>query len=185
MWDWRKEQLWHGVCAACRDWVVENHDDNYDGCVCLENHLGRRNHTWPVNSGGRLIDHMCHEHDFQYWVDICQDANAELQWRMRHERVPWRKRNTGGHGWTRPKGKRVGARGVLRERTTPAQRRADTQVIHPYLQPLAVPICFCGQKIHARGHQRLGVPHRLSPLNQPLTMRARSCVGCNGFKRNW
>lgn len=114
MWDWRMEKLWHGVCRACRDWVVKNHEDGYNGCECEQRHFGRRFHTWPLNSGEALIDHMCHEHDFQYFVNICLDANRELWWRRTQGRISRKKRNTGGHGWTRPKGKRVGARGVLR-----------------------------------------------------------------------
>ena len=185
MWNWRMEKLWHGVCAACRDWVVANHEAGYDGCECHENHFGQRSHTWPINSGGALIDHMCHEHDFQYFVNICLDANRELWWRGKHGRVPRRKRKAGGHGWTRPKGKRVGARGVLKERLTPARRRADTQEVHDHFQPAVVPTCYCGEEIDARGHARGGIPHRLSSNGEPLTMRVRSCVGCNNFRRRW
>ena len=186
MWDWRKEKLWHGVCTACRDWVVENHAAGYDGCVCERNHFGPQLlYPWNVNNGTALIDNMCHDHDFQYFVNICLDANRELWWRRTREGVPQRKRNTGGHGWTRPKGKRIGARGVLRERPTPPQRRADTQEMHDDLRPAAVPTCYCGAKIDARGHARRGVAHRLSPFNEPLSMRVRNCVGCNGFRRRW
>jgi hypothetical protein len=183
MWDWRMEKLWHGVCAACRDWVVKNHELGYDGCACLDNHFEQRLHTWPLNNGEALIDHMCHDHDFQYFVNICLDANRELWWRRTQGRVP--RRRTGGHGWTRPKGKRIGARGVLRERPTPPQRRADTQEMHDDLRPAAVPTCYCSAKIDARGHARRGVEHRLSPFNEPLSMRVRNCVGCNGFRRRW
>lgn len=45
MWDWRMEKLWHGVCRACRDWVVKNHEDGYNGCDCEERHFGRWFHT--------------------------------------------------------------------------------------------------------------------------------------------
>jgi hypothetical protein len=183
MWSWRMEKLWHGVCAACRDWVVANHEAGYDGCSCMDNHFEQIFHVWPVNNGEALIDHMCHEHDFQYFVNICLDANRELWWRRTQGRLPRRKR--GGHGWTRPKGKRVGARGVLTGRTAPVIRRADTQEMHDAFHPAAVPTCYCGEKIDAKGHARQGVAHRLSPFNGPLTMRVRNCVGCNNFRRRW
>lgn len=184
MWDWKMEKLGHGVCAACRDHVVATQRIS-DGCTCVVDHFGQAKYTWPVHNSDRVSEHMCHEHDFQHFVDISRDANTELWWRMTHERVPNRKRNTGGHGWTRPKGKRVGARGVLRERTTPAQRRANTRLIQAHLRPAPVPTCFCGEKIHARGHARVGVPHKTSPTGEPLTMRVRNCVGCGNFRRNW
>lgn len=185
MWEWRKEKLWHGVCSACRDWVVANHDAGYDGCVCERNHFGQVFYPWNINNGTALIENMCHDHDFAYFVNICLDANRELWWRRTHEGVPQRKRNTGGHGWTRPKGKRVGARGVLRPRMAPALRRANAHVVHDIFHPAAVPTCYCGEKIDARGHARQGRAHPLSPFGDPLTMRVRNCVGCNNFRRNW
>ena len=120
MWGWRREELCHGVCTACKDLVVENHPVGYDGCVCESNHFGQQVvYTWNVNNGTAFKNNMCHDHDFQHFVNICQDANRELWWPRTHGRGPQRKRDTGGHGWNRPKGKRVGARGVLRTRTTP------------------------------------------------------------------
>ncbi|GAB7329402.1 hypothetical protein MBLNU13_g01194t1 [Cladosporium sp. NU13] len=169
-----------------RDWVVANHAAGYDGCICERNHFGQQLlYPWNVNNGTVLIDNMCHEHDFQHFVNICQDANRELWWRRTRGRVSQRKRNTGGHGWTRPKGKRVGARGVLRPVTTPGIRRANAYVVHDDFHPAAVPACCCGEKIDARGHARQGRPHPLSPFGEPLTMRVRSCVGCNQFRRRW
>lgn len=185
MWNWRMEKLWHGVCAACRDYVVKNHDPGYNGCTCAINHIGVQFHPRRVNNGEEVLDHMCHEHDLHYFVQICGAANNELWWRRTNERVPRTKRKSGGHGWTRPKGRRVGAHGVLKGPLTPAQRRADTQWIHPYNQPEPVPRCYCGAKIDARGHARQGLAHRRALYGEPLTMRVRSCVGCNGWKRNF
>jgi hypothetical protein len=57
--------------------------------------------------------------------------------------------------------------------------------MHDDFHPAVVPTCFCGEKIEARGHARRGAAHRLSLFNEPLSMRVRNCVGCNGFRRRW
>jgi hypothetical protein len=174
MFKWRQDQLWLGVCAACRDYVLKAYDPPYDGCICIEREFGRLNHQDANNNGEEIIKHLCHEHDFAYFVNHLFQINRELLWRCSNER---KKRKTGGYGWTRRKGKRVGAHGLLNSSMTPLQRRLNTT---PLARPDAVPRCYCGTKIHAAGHVRNPALIGAAP---PYSMRVRCCVGCNGFRR--
>lgn len=175
MFDWRMDHLWLGVCAACRDYALKTYDPLYNGCTCIEDAFGHRNHRPRFNRGEEVTKHLCHEHDFAYFVNLTLQVNRELLWRCSNER---KKRKARGHGWTRRKGQKVGAHGVLSSSMTPLQRRLNTQ---PLAQPDAVPRCYCGTKIDARGHVRHPAFIGAAP---PSSGRVRCCAGCNGFRRS-
>lgn len=97
-WEWRREELYHGACAACETWAITNIHAMRTSCTCVTGPFWR--HPGNVNNWDEIVDHMCFSHHQWLWNGICHNADQELAWRR--QRVPKKKR---GHGWTRPKGK--------------------------------------------------------------------------------